>query len=85
MKDLTLQEEHAAFQAQMATLLKDSAGKFALVKNGQVVGVFDTHEDAYSKALENFGVDGAFYIGKIEKANPQPISYALAGGVMFGQ
>lgn len=51
-----LKKELEFFQKEREILLKDHAGKLALIKDQKVVGVFDSFGEAYSKGLELFGV-----------------------------
>ena len=49
-----LVEELAVFEAQRERLLADHAGKFALVKGADLIGTFDTEDNAYEEGLKRF-------------------------------
>jgi hypothetical protein len=50
-----LEEEYAYYQERKGELLKQSNGKFALVKGKELVGIFDTDQDDYKTGLLHFG------------------------------
>jgi hypothetical protein len=50
-----LEQELATYQAQKNDLLGKARGKFVLIKNDQVVGIFDTQMDAIHQGYERFG------------------------------
>ncbi len=50
-----LRKELETFEAQKSGLLGESRGKYALIKDDQVVGVFDTRQDAIRQGYERFG------------------------------
>jgi len=63
----TLRKERQYFLTIKADLLKQSAGKFALIKDQELVGVFDTDADAYKVGLGKFG-NVPFLIVRIQEA-----------------
>lgn len=44
-------DNYDAFQKRLPDLLSDYRGKFALMHNGEIVELFDTHRDAYMTGL----------------------------------
>jgi len=50
-----LYQEYQYFLSVKPELLKQSKGKFALVKGDRLVGTFDTDADAYKAGLREFG------------------------------
>lgn len=50
-----LKKEYQYYLQVKPDLLKSSAGKFALIKDENVVGTFDTDADAYKVGLSKFG------------------------------
>ena len=50
-----LTEEYEFYRQKKPELLKQSNGKFALIKGRELVGVFDTDQDAYKAGLLRFG------------------------------
>jgi hypothetical protein len=83
--NLTLEQEQAAFDAQLDTLVREHSGKYALFRDGKVVGLYDDHAAAYEAGLDRFGLDTPFLIAHVAKPQPEPISVAWDAGVMFGQ
>ena len=59
-----LQEELATFEAERARLLETSRGKFALVKGGAVLGVFDDRFEAIRSGYGKLG-NVAFLVKQI--------------------
>jgi len=84
MAELTLQEEQAAFEAQLDGLLAEHANQYVLFKGGQPVAFFPDHSTAYAAALERFGVDATFLIAQVRKTVPQPVSLSWEAGVLVG-
>jgi hypothetical protein len=52
-------------------LLTESKGKFALIKAGTLVGIFDTDVDAYKAGLLKLG-NVPFLIVQVLEQNPHP-------------
>lgn len=50
-----LQEEYRYYESIKANLIGKSKGKFALVKGKELVGTFDTDQDAYKAGLLKYG------------------------------
>ena len=50
-----LDQELATYQAQKDDLLGKARGKFVLIKNNQIIGIFDTKNDAIRQGYERFG------------------------------
>ena len=48
---MPLEVELAYFNAEKAVLLKHHEGKFVLVVGREVLGVFDTHDEAYKAGV----------------------------------
>ena len=84
MSELTLAEERKAFDTQLEELRRTHPGQFVLMKNGQVIEFYPSHEAAYEAGLSRFGLDSVFLIAQAEKQGPQPVSIAWEAGVMFG-
>ena len=53
---MTFEEDVAYFMSKNAELAKEHKGKFVLIKDKQVVGIFSNIEDAHRDALKRFGV-----------------------------
>jgi len=63
--DPALEKDYEYFQSIKAGLLKEHAGKFVLIRNGEVVGFYDTDEAAYEEGVKRFG-NVPILIAKIE-------------------
>ena len=50
-----LSEEYEYYRTRRNDLLTKHNGKFALIKGKEVVGIFDTDQDAYKAGLLRFG------------------------------
>ncbi len=50
-----LEQELATYQAQKNNLVGKARGKFVLIKNDQIIGIFDNRMDAIRQGYERFG------------------------------
>jgi hypothetical protein len=66
---MTFEKELAAYQRELPRLIAESAGRFALVQNDAVSGIFDSYEDAVSAGYERFGFS-LFLVKRIESMEP---------------
>ncbi|MEW5936931.1 MAG: hypothetical protein AB1665_03815 [Candidatus Thermoplasmatota archaeon] len=74
-----LQKEVETYNAQKNELVGRSKGKFVLVKDDKVVGVFDTIIDAIRQGYERFG-NVPFLVKQIvEVETPQNFTSNLLG------
>lgn len=55
MEKDTLIEEYKFYSTIKSSLLKDSEGKYALIKGHELLGLFDTDMDAYQIGISKFG------------------------------
>lgn len=69
---MALEKELEAFDRELPRLLAESPGKFALVHQDSVVGVFDTYQDAVTAGYAGFKLD-PFMVKRI--AQPEEILY----------
>lgn len=60
-----LEEENKYYLSIKQKLLEESEGKFALIKDLKLVGIFDTDMDAYQVGISRFG-NVPFLIIRIE-------------------
>ena len=51
-----LEPELLTYQAHQSELLAKARGKFVLIKNDQIVALFDTSKDALREGYQRFGV-----------------------------
>lgn len=84
MPEMTLQDEQAAFEAQLDSLLSTHANEYVLLEGGKPVAFFPDHSTAYAAALKRFGVDSTFLIAQVRKTMPQPVSLSWEAGVLVG-
>ena len=84
-KNSAIQSEQAAFEQLLPALLKEHTGQYVVVKNAQAVGFHVSFDDAYTAALNTYGVDTIFLIAKIEPARKAATSLAWDCGVMFSE
>ena len=84
MPEMRLQEEQAAFEAQLDSLFGAHANEYVLFKGGKPVAFFPDHSTAYAAALERFGVDATFLIAQVRKTVPLPVSLSWEAGVLVG-
>ena len=67
MADVTLVEETMFFQEHVGEWFKEKeqAGKWALVKGRELIGVYDTFDDAVKAGFKRFGLT-PFFISEID-------------------
>ena len=63
--DMALEKEMKTYEEKKDQLLAN-AGKFVLIFDSNVVGIWDTYEDALKAAYQKYGVDKTFLVKKIE-------------------
>ena len=68
----SLIKEQKVFQEKKKELLKDSENKFVLIKNSEVIGTYETAEEAYKDGLEKIG-NKPMYIKQVTKREPTPM------------
>jgi hypothetical protein len=78
---MELQTEQAYFEKIRERLLKDHRGKFALIKNEELVGVFDTAENAYVAGVQKFG-NVAFLIKQVVESEREAHIPAMTLGLL---
>ena len=62
---MTLQKELDTYKKVLPTLLPENEGKFVVIHDSQVAGVFSSLEDALKIGYDKFGLD-PFLVKKIE-------------------
>ena len=60
-----IEDNYKAFQTQLPSLLSSRRGKFALMRNGQIVEFFDTARDAYVAGQQIFATDRLFSVQEV--------------------
>lgn len=67
-----IQREIEAFDSMRADLEKHHMGKHVIVRDGKLVGAFDTFDAAAREAVKQFG-RGPYLIRKVGAAEVQPL------------
>lgn len=77
------EKEQAYFEAHRAELLQHHSGKYALIKDDQLAGVFDTEQAAYEAGVHQFGLE-SFFIKLVVDDQGNQVSYfpALQSGLI---
>jgi hypothetical protein len=78
---MTLERELAYFAAQKAHLLENHKGKFVLIRDETLFGVFDSAETAYSAGVAKFGL-AAFLVKKVTDQDETYRNAAFSLGLM---
>jgi hypothetical protein len=74
-----LKRELETYEANKSQLIGKSNGKFALIKDDKVIGVFDTKIDAIRQGYERFG-NVPFFVKQIVEIDiPQNFTSNLFG------
>ena len=78
---MELQKELDFFQANRPKWLQEYKGKFALIKGTELIGTFDTAENAYVAGVERFG-NVPFLIKQVLEEEPVGHIPALTLGLV---
>ena len=76
-------EEKAAFREQLPSLLEKYRDKWVIFKDGQLVEVFDSQEEAYKRALDLYGADEPFLVDVVKEEESQPLSFSIELGTSY--
>jgi len=76
-----LKEELAFYECKKAEFLLAQEGKFVLIKHSELIGVFDSQEQAYSEGLSKLG-NVPFLIKQVVKEEPVESIPALHFGLI---
>jgi len=60
-----VKRNYEAFEKLLPTLLPERAGKFALMRNAELVEFFDTARDAFVAGQRLFAQDGLFSVQEV--------------------
>ena len=77
MAEDKIQAEIDAFNAMRVELEKHHMGKFVVIKDGQLVGAYDTFDAAAREALSKFGPE-PFLIRQVGGPDTVPIPASVA-------
>lgn len=61
----TLEQELQIYEEMRGELLSHSEGKYVLIKGCEVLGIFDSHDDAVRMGYKRLG-NTAFFVRQIE-------------------
>ena len=74
-----LKKEFETYEAKKSELIGKSKGKFALIKDNEVIDIFDTKIDAIRQGYERFG-NVPFFVKQIVEIDiPQNLTSNLFG------
>lgn len=75
-----IERNYIAFQAKLPELIKTHAGKFALMRAGEIIAFFDTAADAYIAATKLLKEDESFSVQEVVQVpvNLGYFSYAMS-------
>ena len=65
-----LELELETYEANKPQLLAESEGKVVLIKGKEIVGVFETEDEATEAGFDRFGYDTPILVKKILKQEP---------------
>lgn len=75
---LEIEKNQKAFQAQIHDLVKHHRGRYALLRNEEIVGIYDTVRDAQMTG-NKFFEDGLYSVQKID---PEPVNLGFYSHAM---
>lgn len=78
---MPLEQELATFQSMKLDLLRNHAGKFALIRNAEFIAAFDSPENAYEEGIRRFGPQ-PFLIKHITESEESYQNHALFAGLL---
>ncbi len=81
MSAQTLETELQFFERHREEWLATTPGKWALVKSEELIGTFDSAENAYVEGIKRFG-NVSFLVKQILKTDPVQSSPAFMLGVL---
>ena len=76
-----LDKERKYFETQRADWLKKHPGKFVLVKDEELIGVFNTQQEALIEGARRFGTD-SFLVRQVEESEQVVYIPALTLGIL---
>jgi hypothetical protein len=79
-----LERELATFEKLKADLLKNHAGKFALIKGDELIEAFDTPDNAYQMGISKFGRE-PFLVKRVSETEDVYQNHALFSGLMHAR
>jgi hypothetical protein len=80
--DQTFAQELETYTTHRDELLRQSEGKFVLIKGDRMFGVFDTQGDAMREGSVRFG-RGDFLVKQIVADEPAPVDWETESGKLL--
>ena len=80
-----LRRELEAYEKMRKELLERYRGKVVAIKDGKVVGVYDSEEEAFKDVVEKYGLVPVLIKRVVEREKPEEIpsyTYGLLGVVL---
>ena len=80
-----LEKELKAYEEMKEELLKKYRGKVVAIKEGKLLGVYESEEDAFKDVLEKYGLVPVLIKRVVDKEKPEEIpsyTYGLLGVVL---
>ena len=74
-------EQTKKFRAMLPALLRRHAGLWVVFRDGAVVSIHKTEEEAFTAAIAAFGPTGGFVVAQVVKPAPTPLNAATAFGL----
>lgn len=78
---MALETEIEYFEKNKDRLLAEHAGKFAVILNNELLGTYDSLENAYTAGVEAYG-DRQFLVRKVSMSEPDLTNLALMHGLI---
>jgi hypothetical protein len=79
-----LEKERTYFQQQRTEWLTKFPGRFVLVKNDALIGVFNTPDEALMEGARRFGLE-SFMVRQVEQDEQDVYIPALTLGILTGK
>lgn len=80
IENFPLGAEYAYYLSRKPELLRESRGKYALIKGRELAGIFETEEDALERGTRRYG-ESPFLIVRIDEEETQVIFSARGGAL----
>lgn len=77
-----IEAEQSAFDQHLQEMLADHAGKFVVFKDRKARGFHATYHEAYSAALDEFGMNVAFLVSEVKEHGEEAVSISWSAGVL---
>lgn len=80
-----IEKELKAYEEMKEELLKKYRGKVVAIKEGKLLGVYESEEDAFRDVLEKYGLVPVLIKRVVDKEKPEEIpsyTYGLLGVVL---